>query len=187
MSDTFIACTLPWRVWPWGLTLRHCHTDVSPECSVECGALLPRPSPPYEELWIKVDFQCAAFATAKPHRDDEDLLDVSDYDIVPRRRVGDYASWRDDQAEWLRTGLCPDPGVYFSTDTGWLDAERPSWVSRQRGDVQPEEAVHFLLDGRDGYIEILASRFTWRAWRPGHPLMSAVSGDPVISGEWHGP
>jgi hypothetical protein len=184
MSDTFEACTLPWSIWPWGLTLTHTDTDVLPECSVEFGAMMPRSSPPYAEFWVKVDFELAAFASTKPHRDDEDLLSVSGYDIVPKKRAGGYAASQHDEAEWLRTGVCPDPSFYFSADSRWLKAERPSWAARQRASRQPEDAVHFLLDGRDGYIEILASGFAWRAWRSGRPLRSAVSGEPVMSGGW---
>jgi len=155
-----------------------------PECSAEFGVMLPRPEPPYEEFWVRVDFELAAFASTKPHRDDENLLNVSGYDIVPRRRAGGYAAFQLDETEWLRTGICPDPSFYFSTDSRWLEAERPSWAARQRTSRPPEDAVHFLLDGRDGYIEILASGFSWRAWRPGRPRLSAVSGEPVMSGEW---
>ena len=184
MSETFHACTLPWSIWPWGLTLNHGDTDVLPECSVEFGVQVVRPSPPYEQLWVKVEFELAAFASAKPHRDDEGLSDVTGYDIVPRRGA---TSWEDDQAEWLRTGVCPDPGFYFSTDTRWLDADRRSWAARQRGNPRQEEAVHFLLDGRDGYVEILAAGFTWRAWRQGYPRLNAVSGEPINGGEWSPP
>ena len=86
VSDTFKACTLPWRIGTDGLTLRHSDTDVSPQCSVEFGALLVRPEPPYEELWVRVEFVGAAFASAKPHRDDEELVDVTGYVIDPRRK-----------------------------------------------------------------------------------------------------
>jgi hypothetical protein len=129
----------------------------------------------------------AAFACAKPHRDDEELLDVTGYDIVPRRRDNGFDTYQDEQDEWLRTGLCPDPGFYFSANTTWLETERPSWTARQRGHPRPDEVIHFLLDGRDGYIEIFAVGFTWRAWHQGHPRLSAVSGDPVISGQWSPP
>jgi hypothetical protein len=156
-----------------------------PECSVEFGAVLPRPTPPYEELWVKVEFELAAFASARPHRDDEDLADVSGYDIVPRRRDerSGLRGYRND-AEWLRTGVCPDPSFYFSTDSTWLEAERQSWSERQRSGRPSEDAVHFLLDGRDGYVEVLASGFTWDAWPEGHPRQNLVPGAPIRRGRW---
>jgi hypothetical protein len=185
MSNTFYSCTLPWTIWPWGIKLTHSDSDMLPECSLEFGVMIVRPTRPYHALWVKVEFELAAFASAKPHRDDEQLADVSGYDIVPRRRDDNSGGrqYRDD-AEWLRTGVCPDPSFYFSTDSKWLEAERQSWSERQRTGRPPEDAVHFLLDGRDGYVEILASGFTWRAWPQGRPRLSEVSGDPIMSGKW---
>lgn len=132
----------------------------------------------------KVDFESAAFASAKPHRDDESLIDVSGYDIVPGRGNLSYEAYEREQVEWLETGICPDPSVYYSTDSSWLIAERQSWADRQRGAAQPADAVHFVLDRRDDYVEILASGFHWRAWEHGSPRLSDVKGDPVMSGRW---
>jgi hypothetical protein len=184
MGDTFHACTLPWRIWPWGVTLTHSDTDMLPECSMEFGAMVVRPKPPYEQLWVKVDFEMAAFASAKPHRDDETLEEVTGYDIVPSRGASSVEAHLAKEAEWLRSGLCPDPGVYFSGDSGWLATSRRSWAERQRTGRSPHDAVHFLLDGRDGYVEILAAGFSWRAWRPGRSRRGDVTGEPVMSGTW---
>jgi hypothetical protein len=146
--------------------------------------MMPRQTSPFEELWVRVDFELAAFVSTKPHRDDESVAEVSGYDSVPERRPGGYAALQQEEAEWLRTGTCPDPSFYFSGASSWLETVRHSWAARQRTSRRPEDAVHFLLDGRDGYIEMIASGFSWRAWRPGQPLTRAVSGEPVISGEW---
>jgi hypothetical protein len=184
MSETFNRCTLPWRIWPWGISLRHSDSDMVPECSVEFGAMIVRPTPPYEELWVKVDFELAAFASAKPHRDDEELREVSGYDIIPRRNDHSPGAWQRQEKEWLGSGVCSDPGFYFSTNSRWLELERDSWAARQRTSRRADEAIHFLLDGRDGYLEILAAGFTWRAWRPGRPMLNDVSGEPTSSGAW---
>jgi hypothetical protein len=184
MRDSFRVCTLPWRIWPWGVRLTHSDTDMTPECSVEFGAMVVRPTCPYEELWVKVEFELAGFASAKPHRDDEDLFEVAGYNLVPNQAGEADGSWRLRDDEWLRTGICPDPGFYFSTDSEWLVANRASWASRQRTSKGHAEAVHFLLDGRDGYVEILASGFIWHAWPRGRPRVNEVSGEPVMSGRW---
>jgi hypothetical protein len=187
-NDTFYACSLPWRIWTWGLSLVHSDTDVSPECSVEFGTNVARRiKSAHESYWAKVEFQGAAFASAKPHRDDETLETVTGYDIVPRSTRSDLPmldALEAEEAEWIRTGVCPDPWFYYSTDSAWLRSERGAWAHRQRGPYGPEDAVHFLLDGRDGYIEILATGFSWRAWTQGHPRLNAVSGEPIMSGEW---
>ena len=180
VAATFSPCALPWSIWPWGLDLRHSDTDTSLECVVEFGAMVVRPAPPYEELWVAVEFHDAAYACAKPHKDDERIEDVTGY-VIRGRESDDEAAY---EAEWLASGVCPDPYVYFTTDSPWLDRERGSWAARQRTNHGPEDAVHFLLNGRDGYIEILASNFSWRAWTPGHPRLNEVSGPPLMSGEW---
>lgn len=92
-------------------------------------------------------------------------------------------SWEAEQKRWIETGVCPDPGFWFSMDSAWLEAERNSWATRQRTRHGPEDAVHFLLDGRDGYVEILASAFTWQAWHQGHPRLNEVSGEPIMTGQ----
>jgi len=203
MSDVFNPCPLPWSIWQGGLTLTHSDTDVTPECSVEFGVEVVRATTHWESLWVRVDFERAGFVAAKPHRDDEQLTDVTGYDIVPRREPFSEQKWRREEAEWLRTGVCPDPSFYFSTDSSWLEQVRQPWAERQRMSLRPitssvrmprvpgtgrsaDDAVHFLLDGRDGYLEIIAAGFTWRAWPYGTPLWSDVSGEPVMSGEWTG-
>lgn len=84
-ADIFDACRLPWRVWPWGVTSSHSDTDVVPERSVEFGAQIARPQPPYEQNWVRLDFELAGLARARPHSDDERLGDVTGYDIVPKQ------------------------------------------------------------------------------------------------------
>lgn len=180
MADTFHACRLPWEVWPWGVTLSHSDTDVVPECSVEFGGHIVRPQPPYEQIWVRLDFELAGLARARPHRDDEDLGDVTGYDIVPRRRYRGVETYASNQAEWRRTGWCPDPDVYYSTDSAWLADERDGWAYRQRLTVTAidsprigrraratrtaADAVHFIVNGRDGFVEVMAAGFTWTSY-----------------------
>jgi hypothetical protein len=141
----------------------------------------------YQEYWAKLDFHGAAFASAKPHRDDETLEIVTGYDIVPRANRSGLPmldALDAEETEWIRTGICSDPWLYYSTDSAWLLSERDAWAHRQRGRYGAGDAVHFLLDGRDGYLEILATGFTWRAWPQAHPRLSATSGEPIMSGRW---
>lgn len=62
MTDSFNACRFPWSVWPWGVTLKHSDSDLVPECSVEFGAQVARPEPPYEQIWVRLDFELAGLA-----------------------------------------------------------------------------------------------------------------------------
>jgi len=186
MNDVFHSCTLPWAIWPWGLQLTYSDTDVGPECSVAFGVQVVRAAHSHRELWVKADFELAGFVVAKPHRDDEDLSQVSGYDIVPRRGPESEQHRQRAERDWIRSGVCPDPGVYFSTTSTWLEQVRQPWAERQRTRRSAHDAVHFLLGGRDGYLEIIAAGFAWQAWAQGRPMLSDVSGDPVMSGEWIG-
>lgn len=184
VTDTFEPCRVPWRVWPWGLDLSHSDTDVVPECSVEFGARVLHDGRDYGELWVVVEFELAGFASAKPHRDDEELADVSGYEIPVRRREYSESMRQAEEEAWLSTGICPEPHFYFSTDSTWLRSERESWAYRQRGRIEPGDAIHFVLNGRDGYVEVIAAGYAWRAWRTGHPRLNDVSGDPILSDRW---
>lgn len=173
--------------------------------SIPVGAEYPVPgSAAYraEERSVRVDFELAVFASAKPHRDDEDLGTVTGYDLVPRRGwAGAKAGFPGlasalqgvasllkgmelEDREWVGTGSCPDPRLYYSVESAWLDEEWNSWATRQRTSHVPNDAVHFLLDGRYGYVKVLALGFSWRARPCGSPLLSDVSGDPVMTGRW---
>lgn len=177
---------------------------------MEFGVQLVRPEPPYKGLWAQLEFDHDAFARSAPHQDWEALDDVTGYLIAPKESFKsdvptldpegefEYESHRAQMLEfervyqtrekkWLDTGVCDDPHVYFSTDTDWLDEARDPWTTRQRGKLDPDDAVHLLLGGRDGYVEIIATTFSWKLWEEGHPKLNDVSGEPVLEGRWELP
>lgn len=177
-----------------GVTLSHSDTDVLPEGTVEFGAHIVRPEPPYEQsreagarprgIWVRLDFELAGLARSRPHRDDEDLRDVTGYDIIPMRGYdGTSESWAVRQAEWLRTGWCPDPRVYHSRDTAWLADERDGWAYRQRTDQAAADAVHFIVNGLDGFVEVMAAGFAWTTYQltPGPRI---GPGEVLSTGVW---
>ncbi|MCB9372237.1 MAG: hypothetical protein H6518_05595 [Microthrixaceae bacterium] len=144
------------------MTSSHSDTDVVPERSVEFGAQIARPQPPYEQNWVRLDFELAGLARARPHSDDERLGDVTGYDIVPKQRFDGTEQAHDEaKAEWLRTGSCPDRQVYWTSDSSWLTEERPSWAYRQRTGRAAAEAIHSIVNGSDGFVEVMAVGFTW--------------------------
>lgn len=200
-KNHFEAVHLGWRIWPWGIKITHGDTDVLPECSMEFGVHVVRPKPPYKGLWARLNFEHAAFARSSPHQDWEELGDVTGYHIVPieefkgrvnrdgieevdERNKRFFNEYQAQENQWLSTGICPDPGVYFSTDSDWLDEVRGLWAERQRARLDPDDAVHYILDGRDGYVEVVATRLSWKLWEQGEPLLSDVSGEPLESGFW---
>ena len=94
---------------------------------------------------------------------------MSGYDIISRRtdEISGLQRYRD-YAECLRTGVCPDPSFYFSTDSKWLEIERRSWASRQRTRGQPEDAVRFC----DQTVET----DTWRSLHRDSPGRPGIKG-----------
>lgn len=87
---------------------------------------------------------------------------MTGYDIVPKRGYdGTSDSWAAFTVEWIRTGWCPDPGVYHSNNSAWLADERDGWADRQRSDRTAADVVRFIVDGRDGFVEVMAAGFAW--------------------------
>jgi len=57
--------------------------------------------------------------------------------------------------EWNAKGLCPNPGFYVATESEWLSTFP---------DADQEGRQHYVVVGRDGYVELIAERFRWREW-----------------------
>ena len=64
-----------------------------------------------------------------------------------------YLDWL--RREWKATGLCPSPGFYVATESEWLSS---------LPDAHYERSHHYVVVGRDGYVELIAERFRWREW-----------------------
>jgi hypothetical protein len=175
MKNRFKPCLLPWAIWPWGLSLSHSDTDVGPKCTVEFGAQVARPTPPFDQYWVRVVFAMADVVIARPKSDIADLADVTDYDFEVDADRGESAHHADIN-RWLESGECPHPGFYWASKSTLLESE-----------VEAQGSIHFLLEGRDGYLEILADGFSWSAWPQGHPRLDQVTGEPVLTGRWTRP
>ena len=73
---------------------------------------------------------------------------------------------------------------------------RVSYASESLDDFRyrkPSSAIfhshhHFLIDGRDGCVEIVAERYNWSEWMlpPGCDASSVLRLPPVDHGEWTG-
>ena len=55
------------------------------------------------------------------------------------------------KAQWISSGICPDPGIYRVENSAWL-AEEKLAVGKWK---------HFLIHGHDSWAEILAVDCTW--------------------------
>src|SRR5262245_25560919 len=178
MTVRMKPCKVPWSVSPSmsGLTLTHVETDVAPECSIVFGGGRMGPNGLTDMRRIELQFVRASHVRAAPKHDDEDI-EASGFQIVggydgPWK---DYWNWR--KRNWRDTGICPDSGFYVAMESDWLRSARMKY-----GDAPK----HFILEGRDSYIEIIAESFSWREWLwPDGPRDNYQDASDVV-GSGHG-
>ena len=53
------------------------------------------------------------------------------------------------------SAFCPNSGFYVAKTSAWLSNLTPSVHKDFR---------HYVVDGRDGYVELIADRYSWREW-----------------------
>lgn len=156
MAVILKPCRVPWEVSRSmsGLTLTHTETGISPECSVVFGGGRLGDGGLTDTRRIEISFEGAWFARCGPKLDNDDITSIGygvtgAYDGASRS----YLEWR--KMQWRQTGFCPDSGFYVATRSDWQETAHASgW----------QKLNHYVLDGRDGYVEVLAERFRWREW-----------------------
>jgi hypothetical protein len=179
MSATILKpCRVPWSISPTmsGVTLTHCETDVAPECSVVFGAGRLQDNDRTDSRRVELVFEACYYARIGPHSDTEGIEAIG-YEVVDPFEfdASDYLSLR--SRLWRASGLCPDSGFYVALHSEWL-AGLPDYFR--------ESFRHYVVDGRDGYVELIARRFKWREWLWDEgERESAPSNGPVV-GEGEG-
>jgi len=76
---------------------------------------------------------------------------------------------------WTIDDDCPDPQFYRVLNSDWIHGLSSHFVDHR----------HYILDGRDGCIEVAAERYTWREWiwSAGEPLETSLADKPFATGE----
>ncbi|WP_068267563.1 hypothetical protein [Rubripirellula obstinata] len=79
---------------------------------------------------------------------------------------------------WTIGDFCPDPLFYRVIDSAWTPT-LPSGFTRHS---------HFVVDGRDGCIELVAECYTWCEWQwpPGSTVDAAIANAPIATGQYGG-
>lgn len=176
MAIVIKPCKVPWSVSPSmsGLTLTYAETDIEPECSIVFGGGRIGPTGLTDMRRIELQFSMAGQVRCTAKGDDEDI-DALGFHVAGGYDgpIEDYLQWR--RREWQGTGLCPDSGFYVAADSDWLQAA---------GLKHRNSAGHFILAGRDCYIEVIADSFSWREWLwpDGHRDSHQDERDVVASG-----
>ena len=156
MTTTLRNCEVPWSISPSssGVTLIHEETDVEPLCRVVLGAGRLNSDGRTDLRRIEIVFELAYFTRTTPHSDYHGPSEYG-FDVVDEYQGNQHNEWRKQQ--WLETGICPDSGFYVADSSDWLESV-PKFCKR--------EFKHYLLDGRDGHVELLASKYRWAEWMP---------------------
>lgn len=151
-----MPCRVPWAISPTtsGITLTHSESDSEPECTVVLGGGRLNVDGSTDDRRIELEFLHCYYARCGQHCDTEDIEAIG-YKIASRYdgKMADYLDWR--QKMWLSSGYCPDSGFYLAAQSAWL-CSLP--------DEYQKAAHHYVLDGRDGYVELIARGFKWREW-----------------------
>ena len=177
METILKPCRVPWAISPstGGITLTHVEPDARPRCTVVFGGGRLNDDR-IDDRRIEIEFELGYFARCGPHDDTSNIESIG-YRIAPKfdGAIENYSDWR--RPEWKATGYCPKSGFYVATQSAWL-ATVPEFYQR--------DFRHYVVDGRDGYVEVIARSFKWREWLWGencHREEAPSKGPVVGSGE----
>ncbi len=157
MKTVLVPCRVPWAISPssGSVTLTHRETDVTPECSVVFAAGRLGSNGRTDLRRVELTFSLCYFARTGPHSDSESIeaigYKIADgYDGPIDER---FLDWLTEQ--WRKTDVCPYSGFYVARESTWL---------RSLPDYFRKDSSHYVIDGRDGYAELIASGYKWREW-----------------------
>ena len=155
LKPTLKHIEMPWMVSPSaGLELRHADTDVSPESSISFLAARATKDGKLDQRFVEIIFIGGAFVRVHWH---DDTAGVECLGLALQEPVAGFESM-----------------FYCVMHSDWI-ANLPSHFSNH---------VHYILDGRDGCIEIAATGYNWREWiwPTGVTLAAVLTGEPFATG-----
>jgi hypothetical protein len=152
-KPSVVAVPLPWSVSTSVANLAVSWREDG-QCVVRCDGFFGHhhAAPRYKR--ITVNFTDCISVTSQVRRDDAEVIGGDQYDWsgvrVPRIKTeSELTAWLTVfAADWASTGNCPNPQFYR--------VERSTWAASFRHSYQ-----HFIIEGTDSYVELLARDFTW--------------------------
>lgn len=159
------------------VTLNHTETDTRPECKVVVGAMRFLVDGKIDMSRVEITFEGCWHARTAPKRDDYGL-EAEGFDLVQKSPRGvERLKWYWDQ--WRADGYCPISGFWVAVESRWLV------------EFLPDKATHYVIQGRNGFVELIAKTFSWREWPwiSGHrdellefrPVVSSGTGELPIA------
>ncbi|MFO0939682.1 MAG: hypothetical protein U0930_02830 [Pirellulales bacterium] len=170
MSDVLKHCRVPWTVSPsGGICLLYEETDTAPICYVTFPASRISRDGLLDSRLVRIDFVGGAFTKTHWH-DDRSGPESIGYTVIESRKE----CWPRCE-NWKFGALCPSPCFYKVENSTWIPGLPALFHSHH----------HFLIDGRDGCIEIIAERYHWKEWiwPPGCGSAYLQGTNPIDSGE----
>jgi hypothetical protein len=153
-----------------GVTLIHRESDVGPECRVVFAGGRIQENGLIDSRRIELAFESCALARAAPKHDNKGL-DAEGFELLenlPADPRLNYLRWL--ASEWKRCGYCPRSGMWIATQSAWV------------GDDVLARTRHYVVCGRDGYVELIARSYSWREWLWVDGHREGVPGtEPVIA------
>jgi hypothetical protein len=102
---------------------------------------------------VMMEFQGSSASRISPSHSDREVIDPKKFDFssIPSANYSKgVAAWlRDFRSLWAKTGNCPDPRAYSVEDSQWQESRGGSGLR------------HFLIQGHDAYVEVLARGWKW--------------------------
>lgn len=149
---TLMPCQVPWMVSPSmsGFILTHAGSDDEHECSIVFGGGRLTEAGHIDSRRIEINFRGCERSTSGLLPDDADL-ERRGYALFSEARsvpINEYRQWL--ISRWRASGICPESGLWVSTSS-------PS-------EALQKQAKLYVLAGRNGYAEIIATGFSWREW-----------------------
>lgn len=156
MPTILKSCRVPWAISPStsAVTLNHSESDVQPECTVVFGGGRLAEDGRIDSRRIDVTFAMCFHARLGPH-DDWETIEAIGYELDGRDDVHTESEYGRYRRKWMETGICPDSGFYVAKQSDWLATLPAFFQSGFR---------HYVLDGRNGYVEVIAKQFAWQEW-----------------------
>jgi hypothetical protein len=143
---------------PWSVSVSVANLAVSwqedGKCVVFCDAFFGQHHAVPQYKRIAVNFRGCIGAIVQVRRDDSEVVGGDNYDWSGVRtphintEAGLTAWLAAFATDWFTTGQCPNPNFYR--------VERSTWAASFHYDYQ-----HFIIEGPDSYVEVLANGFDW--------------------------
>lgn len=153
MSVVLKPCSVPWSISPSGGGLALTHTqDDEPECSVVFNGWRPNEK---HDSRIELSFLLPHYYVRTGFHSDSENIEAIGYKIIDGYDGPQDIQQRHDRfmSQWESEGICPDPGFYYAVESDWLDNLKLRDGFR-----------HYVIDDRNGYIELIAQSYIWKEW-----------------------